>query len=196
MPVLQLLYMPRRFLKRFTPSRDAVHANRWLRPFKHFLTDPRLWSPQRRTVARAFGAGLAISFVPLPLHLLLATLVAAIARINVPTIVATVFFSNPLTIVPLFYFAYRVGALVTGFRPQPFEFSLSWDWLQHGLGPLWQPFLVGCLVCGTVFGITGWLMVDFAWQTAVRRRLERRRARSLARRNNAALAATDESPLG
>ena len=188
--------MPRRFLKRFTPSRDAIHASRWLRPFKHLLTDPRLWSPQRRTVAPAFGAGLAISFIPLPVHLLLAALVAAVARINVPTIVATVFFSNPVTIVPIFYFAYRVGTLVTGFRPQPFEFSLSWDWLQHGLGPLWQPFLVGCLVCAVVFGLVGWFAVDQAWRTTVRRRLERRRARSAAQVAALRVTETDESPLG
>ena len=194
--MLELSEMPRRLLKRLTPSRDAIHANRWLRPFKHFLTDPRLWSPQRRTVAPAFGAGLAISFVPLPLHLVLATLVASVARVNVPTIIATVFLSNPLTLVPMFYFAYRVGAVMTGFQPQPFAFSLSWDWLQNGLGPLWQPFLIGCLICSIVFGLVGWLTVDVAWRTAVRRRMARRRARARARLAALRVDATDESPLG
>jgi uncharacterized protein len=162
--------MPRRVLKRMTPSRESLRDNRWLRPFAHWLGDPRLWSLQRRPVARAFGAGLAICFVPLPIHLPLAALVALWARVNVPTIIATVLLVNPLTMVPVYYFAYRVGLAVTDFRAERFRFELSWDWLQHGLGPLWQPFLIGCLVCSVVLGLAGWALVSGLWRWAVIRR--------------------------
>ena len=67
------------------PQRDAAQPL-GAQPFKRFLRDPRLWSLQRRTVTPAFGAGLAICFVPLPIHIPLAALVAIFCRIHIPTI--------------------------------------------------------------------------------------------------------------
>jgi hypothetical protein len=164
----------RRSLKRWLPPPTTLHTKPWLRPFAHWLGDPRLWAPQRRTVARAFGAGIVIAFIPLPVHLPLAVFTALVARLHVPTIVATIFLVNPLTAVPVYYFAYRVGVAVTHFRPETFEFALTWDWLQHGLGPLWQPFLIGCAVSGVGLGLLGWLLLDRAWVLAVRRAYARR----------------------
>ena len=59
--------------------------------------------------------------------------------------------------VPLYYVAYRVGALLLGIQPGTFAFELSWNWLQSGLGAVWKPFLVGCLVCGVVGGYLAYL---------------------------------------
>src|SRR3954464_15075175 len=113
--------MPRRLLKRITPHPSKLQ-NRWfLRVFGQRVADPRLWSLQRRSVTSAFAAGCAICFIPLPIHLPLAALVAILARINVPTIIGTVFLVNPLTVVPVFYTAYRVGCAVLGLTPQRFN---------------------------------------------------------------------------
>src|SRR5262245_42805815 len=148
--------MPRRLLKKITPH-PAKLQNRWfVKVFGSRITDPRLWCLQRRAVTSAFAAGLAICFIPLPVHLPLAVLVAIVARINVPTIVATVFLVNPLTVVPVFYGAYRVGNAVLGLEPQRFSFKFDFDWLQYGLGPIWEPFLVGCLICSALSALVGW----------------------------------------
>src|SRR5262245_17303776 len=99
--------MPRRLLKKLTPHPGKLQ-NRWfLRVFGARVTHPGRWSLQRRAVTGAFAAGLAICFVPLPVHLPLAVLVAIVRRLNLPTIVATVFLVNPFTVVPVYYTAYR-----------------------------------------------------------------------------------------
>ena len=82
--------MPRGLFRKITPRSETLHSHWALKPFKRFLGDPRLWSLQRRTVTPAFGAGLAICFVPLPIHIPLAVLVAIFCRINIPTIMAAV----------------------------------------------------------------------------------------------------------
>src|SRR5262245_53304433 len=82
--------MPRRFLKKITPHPHTLRDRWYLRAFGSRIADPRLWSLQRRSVTAAFGAGLAICFLPLPVHLPLAALIAVLCRLNVPTIVATV----------------------------------------------------------------------------------------------------------
>ena len=167
--------MPRRWIKKFAPHPHTL-LKRWpLRVFGPRLADPKLWTLHRRGVTAGFGAGLAICFCPLPIHLPLAALVGVTWRINIPTIIATTLLNNPVTMFPIYYCAYRVGAAVSGAHVHHhFGFRLSWDWLQHGLGPVWKPFLIGCLVCAVVCGITGWLVLEFIWRRQV---LHRRRIR-------------------
>ena len=170
--------MPRQWIKKYIPAPHTL-LERWpLRVFGPRISDPKLWTLHRRGVTAGFGAGLAICFMPLPVHLPLATLVAVTWRINFPTIIATTLLVNPLTMVPIYYCAYRVGAAMSGAPVRRFGFRLSWDWLQHGLGPMWKPFLIGCLVCAVVCGICGWLGLEFIWRRQV---LHRRRTRRVHR---------------
>jgi len=160
--------MPRRLLKKLTPHPGKLR-NRWfVRLFGERIAHPGLWSLQRRAVTGAFAAGLAICFLPLPVHLPLAALVAIMARFNLPTLVATVFLVNPLTVVPIYYTAYRVGAAVLGLSVQRFRFKLDFEWLQYGLGPVWKPFLVGCLICGVLAATAGWITLEALWRWRVR----------------------------
>ncbi len=170
--------MPRRLLKRITPHPTTLQRRWYLRLFGSRVTEPGLWSLQRRSITSAFGLGLAICFVPLPVHLPLAVLVAIARQVNVPTIVGTVFLVNPFTVVPVFYTAYRVGAAVLGEPLKPFHFQFSFEWLQSGLGPLWQPFLIGCLLCALVVGLAGWMGLELLWRWQVRNRYRTRRGPS------------------
>ncbi len=152
---------------------------RWYaRPFARWLGDARLWSLQRRGITVAFGAGLAICFMPLPVHVPLALAVAVLARVNVAVIVSTVFLVNPLTAVPVYWLAYRVGCLALGVPPDDFSFSLSWDWLQHGLGPMWRHFLAGCAICALGAGVLGWSLLELLWRRQVIKKYRARRGAS------------------
>jgi uncharacterized protein len=171
--------MPRRFFKKFSPAPHALRERWYFRAFgARLLADPRLWSVQRRTITAAVGAGLAICFVPLPLHLPLAAVVGVLFRLNVPAIIATVFLVNPFTFVPIYYLAYRVGAAMLGERVQRFEIELTWDWLNYGLAPIWQPFLLGCLTCAVLAGFGGWALLEAIWRWSVNSRYRARRLRS------------------
>ena len=167
--------MPRRLLKKITPHPTTLQSRWYLRVFGKRVTDPRLWSLQRRSVTAAFGLGLSICFIPLPVHLPLAVLLAILAKVNVPTIVGTVFLVNPFTVVPVFYTAYRVGAAVLREPVHHFHFQLSFKWLQYGLGPLWEPFLIGCLLCSWMAGLAGWISLELVWRWSVRKRYRTRR---------------------
>src|SRR5262245_46892197 len=103
--------MPRALFRKITPRSETLRSHWALKPFARFFGDPRLWSLQRRTVTPAFGAGLAICFVPLPIHIPLAALVAILCRINIPTIMLALLTVNPLTMVPAFMLAYKIGTI-------------------------------------------------------------------------------------
>jgi uncharacterized protein len=170
--------MPRRFLKKITPHPHKLQDRWFVRLFGSRIAHPGLWALKRRSVTAAFAAGLAICFVPLPIHLPLAALVAIVWHLNLPMIVATVFLVNPVTVVPIYYTAYRVGAALLGVAPQRFKFELDFDWLQYGLGPIWKPFLLGCLFCAAVAATLGWVALELLWRTRVRSRYKNRKAAS------------------
>jgi len=162
--------MNRHWIRSLEHRLTSIKDRWYVRPFSGLLTDSRLWTLQRRSITSAFAAGLAICFIPLPVHVPVAVLVSIGLRLNLPVAIATVMLVNPLTVVPIYYLAYRVGAIVLGVPPGAFEFSLSWDWLQHGLGELWQPFLAGCAICALLASGTGWFVLEWIWRHRVRQK--------------------------
>jgi uncharacterized protein (DUF2062 family) len=170
--------MPRRLLKKLTPSASALRDRWFVRIFGERIADPRLWGLQRRAVTAAFGAGLAICFIPLPVHMIVAGIAAVLWRLNLPAIYGTIFLVNPITAVPVYYLAYRVGAALLGVSAQSFPhgpaFALSWEWLQNGFGPLWKPFLLGCVACAILAGLLGWLGLELIWRWRVTSRYRAR----------------------
>ncbi len=77
---------------------------------------------------------------------------------------------------PMYYLAYKVGVLATGAPEMQMKFEMSWEWVQHGLGPMWKPFLVGCGLTGALFGLVGYALLDVLWRYNVRKRYRERAA--------------------
>jgi uncharacterized protein (DUF2062 family) len=169
--------MPRQLFVKFRPIAEKLRSSWYFRALGPKLTDARLWGVNRRAITMAFGTGIAISFIPLPAHIVFGLIAAMIWHLNVPAMVATLLLMNPLTVVPVYYFAYRIGVLLLGYNPGPFVFELSWAWLQNGLGAVWKPFLVGCVVCSIIGGFAGYRLLELAWRiSTVNRKNARREA--------------------
>jgi len=145
-------------------------------PFRHLLQDHRLWTIRRRNVVPAFSLGLFIAFLPLPMHIILAALVALAMRINIPVAAVSTLVSNPLTIGPQFYLCYQVGLGLLGLDPQPFEFEPTAAWFGNQFLNIWQPLLLGCLLLGTVAATVGYITLDMLWRASIADYLAKRRA--------------------
>ena len=99
--------------------------------------------------------------------MVLAALLSIWLRANLPLAVALCWITNPLTMGPIFYLAYRIGATAMGVTPGVVEFELSWEWITHGLLAIWQPFLLGCFICGLFFGSLGYFVISMLWRWRV-----------------------------
>ncbi len=130
------------------PNHDVIKRQKALKVFGNVLYNPNLWCLNRRSAAGAFAVGLFMAFVPLPSQMIMSAGVAIICGVNLPLSVALVWISNPITMPLLFYFAYKVGAMVMHVPPQPFHFELSWEFILQQMHTIGPPFLLGCLICG------------------------------------------------
>ena len=83
---------------------------------------------------------------------------------------------------PAFYFTYRVGAVLLGRHPGPLHFTFTLDAILDNLESIWQPLLLGSLVCGLVFGVIGYATVRLFWRWHVVQHLKRRREDRLAKK--------------
>jgi uncharacterized protein (DUF2062 family) len=136
----------------------------------------------RRSIAGATFIGLFCAFLPFPFQMLIAAVLAILTRCNLPLSVALVWVSNPITIPPMFYFTYRLGAWLLNMQVSVDRVHLSWDWLIANLGEIGYPLIFGSLLCGWVAGVTGFVLVRLLWRLHVISRWRNRKARRLARR--------------
>ena len=159
--------MPKRLIKRLLPHHDQVRNHKHLKIFGNLLHDPNLWHLNRHSVSGAFAVGLFMAFVPLPFQMIFAAAAAIFFRVNLPLSVALVWITNPITIPPMFYFAYRIGTLITGDKValQPFHFSL--EWIEHAGVDILIPLMVGSLVCAIVSSIVGYSLILWIWRWRV-----------------------------
>jgi len=168
--------MPRKLIQRYMPDHATIRQQRCLSCLGSLLHNPALWHLNRHSVAGAFFVGLTMAFVPVPFQMLLAAGLAILVQVNIPVSVALVWLTNPLTMPPMFYFAYKVGQWLLDWPDHQATFdAFSWQWFVHAFDHVWQPFLLGCAVVGLVAGVMGYLTVRIGWKLAVIHKWRRRR---------------------
>ena len=141
-------------LKKYSPKRENVNLG-WLN--KH-LADPELWKWNKRTIAKAFAIGLFCAFLPIPGHTVLAAVLAVIFSANILLSMLLVWVNNPITMVPIFYFTYKLGASIMGIEMDPgFEFSFSY--LMDNFGGATLAMWVGGIITSTITAILGYFAI-------------------------------------
>jgi len=99
-----------------------------------------------------------------------------VLRINIPVATVTTLVSNPLTVGPIFYFEYQLGALLLSIESGPPQFELSIDWVAHTFGSIWQPMLLGSVLVGLVVALLGFVVLDALWRNSLANYKARKRS--------------------
>ncbi len=185
--------MPKRTLKRLAPSPARLREIKALSFLGDVIYQPNLWHFNRYSTSMAFFVGLFVAFIPLPGQMVIAAALAIAVRCNLPLAVCLVWTTNPLTMPAVFYLAYRVGALLINEPVKFMQFHLSWEWVANSLYLVWEPFLLGCLVCGLFFGSLGYFVISMLWRWNVSRHWRERKARRARRRAETGGEARDEA---
>jgi len=132
--------------------------------------------------------GLFCGLIPGPLQVAGTIVVCSLLRANVVAGIVATFYTNPLTIIPLYIAAFHIGEhLLPGtYTLPPFGdaaistaewISAIYAWLQL----LGWPIVVGLPVMGLWFAINGYWLVNYLWLRPVAARLRRMKLRRAAR---------------
>lgn len=161
---------PRRTsLRHKLPKREDIFASRWTRPFAHLFDKAYFWTLNRRQAALSVAVGMFCGLMPGPTQMVSALIVAYFLRTNLPVAVFSTLYTNPLTYMPLYYLAYRIGSFLLGTETAAdlkFPewggnfFSEMGTWLL-GAG---KPLLVGVPVLGSILAVAGYFAVLLLWR--------------------------------
>lgn len=119
------------WIKRHSPSREELLANRFIRPFAHRVAHSHLWRFTRTSVPRGTALGLFVGiFFLLPgAQILGVALLALPFRANIPIGAAMTFLSNPLTTPFIIAASVWLGDKMFGLKANVATFSTM---LEHG----------------------------------------------------------------
>jgi uncharacterized protein (DUF2062 family) len=172
--------MPRRFFSRISKQYRRNKVQPWyLRPFRYVLEHPVYFSPSRRSVGGGLWLGIFFGLLPIPGQTAAAILGAFLLRVNVPVAAITVWISNPLTFVPIFYLAYRLGAALMNIPPEPLPDEFSIAWLGDELALRWKPLVYGSFIMALSAASSVYLLVSAVWHVSTIYRYRRRHQRTV-----------------
>lgn len=169
--------MPKKIIQKYLPHPGQITENSLIKRLGPRLQDPGLWHINRRSVSGALAVGVFCGFLPIPFQMVLAAVGAILFRVNILIAVPIVWFSNPVTIPPIFYFCYLIGTWILGTPVQTFTFELTVEWLMSELGHIWMPLILGSLVCATIGAIISFFSVRLLWRLHIIKRYQQRQSR-------------------
>jgi|JI8StandDraft_1071087.scaffolds.fasta_scaffold125880_2 uncharacterized protein (DUF2062 family) len=190
--------MPKHIIRRYLPDPEKIARTPGLGFLRHRLEDPNLWHLNRRSASGAMFWGLWCAFLPMPFQTIPAALAALIFRVNLPLAIVLCWISNPLTMLPVIYIGYDIGALILH-RPllelaeiktlivhmgNLFGSSAEATANRASMGEHVEPFLLGMLVTGFLLGCLGYLGMNWYWRRHVTRAWQLRQKRQQTRENS------------
>jgi uncharacterized protein (DUF2062 family) len=169
--------MPKKFFQRFSPKPETLKNHPHLKHLGQALHNPNLWHLNRRSAAGAVAIGLFCAWMPIPFQMILASILAMIFSVNLPLSVALVWLSNPLTMPPLFYGAYRLGAYLLNDPIVEFNFHLSFHWLVKMFETIAPALFLGCFILAFVSSVAGYFLCRIIWRVKITKKWQRRNKR-------------------
>lgn len=163
----------KKIFKRLTPDIKKLQNHKYLSWLGKYILEPRLWFFNRRTIANGFAVGLFCAFLPMPFQMPVAAVAAIVFRANIAISVALVWITNPITMPAIFYFAYKIGALVLGVEIIA-NFSFSFSYLGEVISVIWQPFLLGCFILSSVTSVLGYFTIKIIYRINIYRHIKRK----------------------
>ena len=121
---------------------------------------PRRWlACDKHSLAGGVAVGLFVSWLPLPLQSVLAGGFATLLRVHVPSSLVMVWFTNPLTVVPLLYSGWLVGSTILPPSPDLQNLSYSWNGVLTATTEGWPVLFIGCFALAVLAAGIGYFSV-------------------------------------
>ncbi len=156
----------RESILRRLPDRDKLRRSFLFRVFGKSILARDLWCFDTHSLAGGLSLGLFIAFTPtIPFQMILACLGALYFRVNLPIALLACWVTNPITAVPIYMTAWRIGGFVLHMVPWADDYVAIYGEGRRariimGSFCLWT----GCLVMATAAALAGNLLVRWLWK--------------------------------
>jgi len=129
---------------------------------------------QRDSIALGLTIGVLCGMIPGPLQMIAALSLSCLLRVNLPMALIGTFFTNPITIVPIYMAAYGIGQTISG-AEQWHEFptmpATDWTQLMESLqawvswgASLGAPWVLGMLILSLFLAGCSYCSVQLIWR--------------------------------
>lgn len=159
--------MPKRIFKKLAPHPDKVKNHRSLKLIQHLLHDPNIWHFNRKSVPKAFLIGVFCAFMPVPFQMPLAAIAALALSANISLSIVLVWITNPLTMGPIFYAAYKLGCYILNTPEFTFNSEWSFSTIYDQIIIVWKPLWAGSLILGSAFALISYYATKILWYMIV-----------------------------
>lgn len=161
---------PRHLIKRIIPGPGRIRELNLHLYFGSRIHDSLLWVVNRQSISRGTAIGIFCAYMPMPLEMLLAALLAILFRANLPISILLVWISNPLTWVVVYTPPYLLGLAILGETGISLQ-AITLEMMMDQLAALW----IGCLIFGTALGAGGYVLANVIWRMMIMNQWTRRR---------------------
>jgi uncharacterized protein len=150
----------------------------WAKPM---IVSRRLFAFSRRGTARGVAIGFLAGAIPGPLQVISSLGLCILFRANVAAAVVATCYSNPFTIVPIYWVAHALGrAVIPGDDPAPtlagFSQLSEGGWIADfsvWVSTLGKPLIVGLPLLAITLSVTGYFVTQCIWSRGARARLRK-----------------------
>jgi uncharacterized protein (DUF2062 family) len=157
----------KKVFKKISPNPKIVREHKYLKKLK--LDNPCLWNFNRRSISKGVAIGLFCAFLPMPMQMILASIFAVIFSGNILISIALVWITNPITIPPIYYGLYKLGAWILGVEVSA-DFEFSAEFFTQTLAIIWQPLFLGSFIVSTITAVVGYYSINLIYLLKLKQR--------------------------
>jgi uncharacterized protein (DUF2062 family) len=92
------------------------------------------------------------------MHTLLVAIFAVLFSANILLSILVVWINNPITMVPFYFFTYKLGASIMGIEMDP-EFEFTFSYLMQNFGNATLAFWVGGIITSVISASIGYYLI-------------------------------------
>jgi uncharacterized protein (DUF2062 family) len=106
------------------------------------------------------------------MHTLLVAIFAVVFSANILLSILVVWINNPITMVPFYFFTYKLGASIMGIEMDP-EFEFTFSYIMQNFGNATLAFWVGGLITSTITAVAGYYSIIAIYKYKAFKRVRR-----------------------
>ncbi|WP_347990081.1 DUF2062 domain-containing protein [Methylomonas sp. AM2-LC] len=156
--------MAKRAIRKIIPNQEYIKSHKILRILGPKLNQPNLWFLNRKSVSLAIAIGVFCAWIPTPAQMLISAGIAMWLGSNLPISILAVWVANPVTIAPMCYSAYMIGALFLNLDNSVSNIDFTLTWLISEIESIWQPFVLGSLIMGITSAFISYFLTMTLWR--------------------------------